>query len=69
VDERVQSGDIPKDVTDMMVAEQKKRENVTTYVVMSLLNKHGDKDTGAHVDDLMLASGANIHCGTTAVGM
>ena len=32
VDERVQCGDIPRDVTTMMVAEQKKRENVTTYV-------------------------------------
>ena len=69
IDERIQSKDIPRSVTDMMVAEQKRRENVTTYVVMSLLNKNGAQDTGAHQDDLMLDSGANIHCSPTTAGM
>ena len=36
---------------------------------MSLLNKNGKRDTGAHEDDFMLDSGANIHCSTTAAGM
>ena len=69
VDERVQSRDIPRDITDMMIAEQKKRENVTAYVMMTLLDKHWGKSTGAHQDDFMLDSGANIHCGTSTDGM
>ena len=69
MDERVQSNDIPKDMTDMMVNERQKRENVTTYVVMSLLNKNNSRDKGAHEDNLMLDSGANIHCSRTTVGM
>ena len=69
MDERVQSEEIPRGVTDMMLDKQKKRENVTAYVVMSLLNKHGAQDTGAHEDDLLLNSGANIHCSMTTDGM
>jgi hypothetical protein len=34
-----------------------------------LLNKNGAQDTGAHEDELMLDSGANIHCSTTTAGM
>ena len=69
MDERVQSADIPRDVTDMMIAEKNIRENVTAYMVMSLLNKHGAQDTRAHEDNLMLDSGANIHCSMTTDGM
>jgi hypothetical protein len=53
VDERIQSSDIPKDMTDMMVEGHKRKENVATYVVMHLLNKSGAQDTGAHEDHLM----------------
>ena len=69
LDERVRSDDIPMDMTDMMAEEHQKQENVTTYVVMSLLNKSSSQDTGAHEDGLMLDSGANIHCSRTTAGM
>ena len=41
MNERVQSNDVPEDMTDIMVEEYNEKENVTTYVLMSLLNGSG----------------------------
>ena len=39
------------DTMDVMVEEDDEDENVTTYVLMSLLNKSGSQDTGAYKEE------------------